>query len=123
MDAILAARALATGRIAVGLGLFIAPKRLSRIWLGREADGRFVTAVVRGLGARDVAIGVGTVVALSGDEPTEDVERWVEAGIVGDLGDAVGTLLTGERDRDRMVIVGIAAGAALAGAYVRAQLR
>jgi hypothetical protein len=123
VDAILAARALATGRIAVGLGLFIAPKRLSRMWLGREADGQFVTAVVRGLGARDVAIGVGTIVALSGDEPTEDVERWVEAGIVGDLGDAVGTLLTGRRDRDRMVILGIAGGAALAGAFVRRQLR
>jgi hypothetical protein len=123
VDALLAARALATGRIAVGLGLFIAPKRLSRMWLGHEADGQFVTAVVRGLGARDVAIGVGTIVALSGDEPTEDVERWVEAGIVGDLGDAVGTLLTGKRDRDRMVIVGIACGAALAGAFVRTQLR
>jgi hypothetical protein len=123
VDAILAARALATGRIAVGLGLFIAPKRLARIWLGREAGGQFITAVVRGIGARDVAIGVGTLAALNGGEPTGDAERWIEAGIVGDLGDAVGTMLTGRRDRDRLVVLGIAGGAALAGAFVRAQLR
>jgi hypothetical protein len=123
VDATLAARALATARIALGLGLFLAPRRLTRIWLGDEADGRFVPAVVRGVGARDVALGVGTLVALGGNEPTREADRWLEAAIVGDLGDAVGTLLTGRLDRDRAVIVAIAGGAAVAGAVTRAWTR
>jgi hypothetical protein len=123
VDATLAARALATGRIAVGLGLFLAPRRLSRTWLGSEVDGRFVPAVIRGLGARDVAIGVGTLVSLQGDGPSSDAVRWVEAGIVGDLGDAAGTLLTGRPDRARAFILAISGGAAVAGVIARAGLR
>jgi hypothetical protein len=123
VDATLAARALAIGRIALGLGLFLAPRRLSRAWLGRDAEGGNVTAVVRGLAARDVAVGVGTLVALRGDAPAQDAERWIEAGIVGDLGDAVGTLLAGKRDRDGMLVLAIAGGAAMAGAAVRTKLR
>jgi hypothetical protein len=123
VDATLAARALATGRIALGLGLFLSPRRLTRLWLGDEADGQFVTAVVRGVGARDVAIGVGALVALRSDVPTEDAERWIEAGIVGDLGDLAGTLLTGQPDRDRGMVLAIAGGAAVAGAWIRTQLR
>jgi hypothetical protein len=123
VDVTLAARGLATGRIAIGLGLFLAPRRLARTWLGDEADGRFVPAVVRGVGARDVAVGVGTLVTLRDGEPTPDAVRWLEAGIVGDLGDAVGTLLTGRPDRDRGLILAIAGGAAVAGAFVRATLR
>jgi hypothetical protein len=123
VDATLAARALATGRIALGLGLFLSPRRLTRLWLGDEADGRFVTAVVRGVGARDVAIGVGALVALRSDVPTEDAERWIEAGVVGDLGDLAGTLLTGQPDRDRGMVLAIAGVAAVAGAWIRTQLR
>jgi hypothetical protein len=123
VDATLAARALATGRIALGLGLFLSPRRLTRLWLGDEADGRFVTAVVRGVGARDVAIGVGALVALRSEVPTEDAERWIEAGIVGDLGDLAGTLLTGQPDRDRGMVLAIAGVAAVAGAWIRTQLR
>jgi hypothetical protein len=123
VDVTLAARALATGRIAVGLGLFLAPRRLSRTWLGDDAEGRFVPAVVRGVGARDVAIGVGTLVALRGDELTAEADRWIEAGIVGDLGDAAGTLLTGRPDRDRALIVAIAGSAAVAGALIRTWTR
>jgi hypothetical protein len=123
MDTTLAARALATARIAVGLALFLAPRRLARPWLGSEADGRFVTAVVRGVGARDVAIGVGTLVALRSNEPIQDAERWLEAAIVGDVGDAVGTLLTGRPDRDRAMVIALAGGAAAAGAITRWGLR
>lgn len=123
MDATLAARALATGRIAIGLALFIAPRRATRGWLGADADGRFVPAVVRGIGARDVAIGVGMLTALQDSVPSDDAARWLEAGIVGDLGDAVGTLLTGRPDRPRAFVLAIAGGAAAAGVYARSRLR
>jgi hypothetical protein len=123
VDVTLAARALAIGRIALGLGLFLAPRRLTRTWLGDEAEGRLVPAVVRGLAARDVAIGVGTLVALRGDELTPEADRWLEAAIVGDLGDAAGTLLTGRLDRDRAVVVAIAGSAAVAGGLIRTRAR
>jgi hypothetical protein len=123
MDVKLAARALAVGRIAVGLGLFLSPRRLTRGWLGREADGRAVPAVVRGIGARDVAIGVGLLLALREGEPVRDAERWLEAGIVGDLGDAAGTALVGTPDAGRWSTIAIAGGAALAGIALRSRLR
>ncbi len=44
----------------------------------------------RALGARDVALGVGPVLALRHDVP---VRGWVEAGGLADAGDLVGTLL------------------------------
>jgi hypothetical protein len=51
------ARILNTGRIAIGLGLVIAPRLAARAWIGAEADGPGTQAVARAHGIRDALLG------------------------------------------------------------------
>lgn len=81
------ARLLSVGRVAFGAFMVLAPRRAARIWTGETEDSAISAMAVRGLGARDVAIGMGTLVALEEDG---DVAGWLQAGIVSDAGDALG---------------------------------
>ena len=56
-----AARANGYGRIALGLGLILAPRAATRAWLGDDADRPGANALARMLGARDVVLGFLTV--------------------------------------------------------------
>lgn len=123
MDVHLAARFLAATRIALGLALFIAPRQVARGWIGRDADGRGTSAAVRGLGARDVALGVGMLAAIRPGDDRRDLHRWVEAGIVADLADGAATVLAGRPDRQRVLVVAMAASGAAFGGWLRTQLR
>lgn len=121
MDPHRISRLLAAGRVAVGLGLFLAPSRLGRGWLGEVADEPGTTVATRGLGARDLALGVG---ALATSDDPDRGRRWIEAGIVADVGDALATLLTAD-DRPAGATaahVAVAGGAAALGAWLRATL-
>ncbi|MGI8774995.1 MAG: hypothetical protein ACR2KQ_08285 [Actinomycetota bacterium] len=82
-------RALSLGRVAVGVAAFIAPKRFVRAWTGERTRTTATSLATRSLGARDVAIGLGTLLALERDEP---VKRWIQAQVVADGTDALGTL-------------------------------
>ncbi len=130
MDAHLLAKLLATGRIGIGLALFLAPSRAAHIWLGDDAALPATSTAVRGLGARDVALGMGTLIALRsaadvGDDldGDRDAERWLEAGIVADLADAAATLLPGRLGPGQIASVGIALSGVAIGATARAGLR
>ena len=58
------ARGIAAGRLGFGVALLAAPERLTGPWLGRRDARRAGTVVaVRGLGARDLALGAGTLAA------------------------------------------------------------
>lgn len=116
------ATALAAGRIAIGTALFIAPGTTGRWWLGPAADDPGAKLATRGLGARDAAIGVGTLLSL---ERPEEATTWIEAGIAADLSDAV-AMGFAAKDRPRSVVaglLGIAGGAAALGAWLRTALR
>lgn len=121
MDARLLTRLLACGRIGIGLALFAAPRTAARLWLGHEiSPGAGILA--RGLGARDLAIGVGTLVTLDGDG---DVEPWMDAAAAADTADAAAALLT-RQDVDGKVVAGtavVALGSALAGMALKRRLR
>lgn len=81
-------------RVGIGSLLFVAPRASARVWTGER--GLSVTGVVatRGLAARDVAIGLGGLIALKRQGA---VRAWVEAGAVADAGDALSCLLAGQR--------------------------
>jgi hypothetical protein len=119
-----AGRAFAVGRIAAGVALVAAPGPTTRRWLGTQTEddaGRQVA--VRGLGARDVVLGVGMLVAFRHGGEVRQAARWVEAAIVADLADAASTLVADDLDAERAAAAGVAIGAALAGTAVRAGLR
>ncbi len=114
------ARALGLARIAFGLGLIAQPERLTTAWIGRDAKGAGAQVAVRGLGARDLVLGAGAAISNGSDR-----QRWLAAGMVGDVADLTATLAAGRAIPMRgRVLVGILAGAGLAiGAAALAGLR
>jgi hypothetical protein len=120
VDAERQALALAAGRIAFGLSMFLAPTRSTQLWLGEDAERPGTVMVIRGLGAREVALGVGLLTALRREDA--DPGRWLEAAIVGDVADATASLLGGRPSLRRLVGVVVAGTAATAAINVRRQL-
>jgi hypothetical protein len=85
------AKALSWARCGAGAMLMMAPRRSVRTWTGLEADEPQTRMAARSLGARDLAIGVGTLFAISHGAP---VRGWIEAGMLADACDAVGGLIS-----------------------------
>ncbi len=83
----------ARGRMAIGAALVLAPRLAGPMWIGREANSRAVKVLARGLGARDVALGLGTAVALDRGGP---VRGWLEGAALADAVDLVSALLAGD---------------------------
>lgn len=105
---------LSYARIGLGVSALVTPRLPSTPWVGDvEARRPAVKLFARSLGARDVALGLGPVLALRRDAP---VRGWVEAGGLADAGDLVGTLMAW-RDlprRTRLVMLGIITGSTVA---------
>ena len=77
---------LAAGRIALGAGLIVKPDLVTGIWLGRDGRRPAIGALSRGFGARDAALGAGTLGAMrSGGS----LRPWILAGIAADATDLV----------------------------------
>jgi len=89
MDARTVAKQVALGRIALGAGLLLAPRRLSRGWVGDDADRASVTVLARGLGMRDLVIGGIQLHTL--DHP-EVAPRWQRTAAACDLVDAAASV-------------------------------
>jgi hypothetical protein len=83
----------ARGRMAIGAALVLAPRLAGPIWIGGEANSRAVKVLARGLGARDLALGLGTAVALDRGKP---VRGWLEGAALADAVDLVATFVAGE---------------------------
>jgi hypothetical protein len=105
-----AARAMAAGRILVGVALCAAPD-LVAWWAGDDVRGPGGRVVVRAAGGRDVALGLGTL-ASSGD--AEQLRRWLVASSVADAVDFA-TTLAGPRTPGRNAVLAMAAAAAAGG--------
>jgi hypothetical protein len=80
----------AGGRTIVGAAFVLAPRLAGRTWIGRDADPRSVRVFARAFGVRDLALGLGVVLALGRDAP---VRGWIEAGVLSDVVDVAATLL------------------------------
>lgn len=115
------ARVLGLVRVGIGAIAVLAPTKFMRLWIGQEAKPYPTNMVVRGLGVRDVALGVGLLAALENDG---EVRGWLEGMALSDLGDAVGTLaswkdLPGFR---RLGLLALEVGSAAVGMQLAAAL-
>lgn len=113
-------RLLACGRIGLGMALFAAPRTAARLWLGREVSPA-AGVLARGLGARDLALGIGMLVTA---DDGGDVDPWMDAGVVADTADAVAVMMAREH-LDARVVAGtmaVALGAAAAGLALKKSL-
>ncbi|MDQ6806269.1 MAG: hypothetical protein M3065_15205 [Actinomycetota bacterium] len=120
MDARLTARLVAAGRIGFGLALIVSPGRMTAVWLGRDADRAGTQVVIRGLAARDLALGAGAIAV-----PQSQLWPWVAAGIVADTADMVATLSAGDPLplAGRVLVAVVASGGAALGVMALAGLR
>ena len=83
----------ARGRIAVGAAFVLFPSLAGRMWIGSDAARRPVKVLARAFGARDLAIGLGVVIALDRGAP---VRGWLEGGVLSDAVDVCAALLAGD---------------------------
>ncbi len=104
------ARGLAWTRCGLGALAMMAPRRAARGWTGDDSDDPQAAMAMRGLGARDVAIGTGTLFALSHGAPARG---WVEAGMLSDASDAVTSFIAMPRiSRPRALLATLVSAAA-----------
>jgi len=89
LDAKELAQLLSLGRIVIGAAAVLAPRRFARAWTGERSEAAVSVIATRGLGARDIALGLGTLRALDGEGP---VRPWLEAQALADASDTVSTL-------------------------------
>ena len=104
---------LSGGRIAVGVVSLLAPGLVGRAMLVPGGDSGGVRFFLRVVGARDLALGVGVLVALDRNGP---VRGWLQASAVADGLDAAGSLLA--RRHLRRPVFPAATAAATGGALV-----
>lgn len=117
MEARAIALSQARGRVAVGAALLLAPGWAGRRWIGEPAGHPAVKVITRALGVRDLAIGLGAVIALDRGAPARG---WFEAAALCDTVDLVATLLGGKAipPGARRAVVAIAGGSAIACAAI-----
>jgi hypothetical protein len=82
--------AQARGRIAVGAAFLLAPGLAGRTWVGEDAARPSAKLLSRAFGARDLALGLGVVIAIDRGAP---VRGWLEASALSDAADFVATTL------------------------------
>ncbi len=105
---------VAAARIGLGVVAAVAPTVVARPWIGEEAHGPGAKVLGRALGGRDLALGLGPVLAARRGAP---FRGWVEAAVLADLVDTGATLVAFRRlpRRSRWLVLASAAGAAVAG--------
>jgi hypothetical protein len=111
------ARAVAAGRVALGLTALAWPAVPARPWVGAASQNVAAQVFGRALGARDLALGLGALAALQGED-RGSAGMWVAAGALSDALDVVASVASW-RDLPRLtrwLVVASAGGAAVAGA-------
>lgn len=115
--------AFALGRLAFGVGLIAAPDKLSARWIGADGERGPVKVLLRGLGARDIALSAGALASLGDDD---HLALWLAGAIVGDLTDLASIFVPPASQLPSHARVGtvlLGGGAAAAGAALLAQVK
>jgi hypothetical protein len=79
---------LNAGRIALGALLIARPEMATAMWVGRDGARPGGRVLARALGARDAALGAGTLAALRARQP---ITGWVAGGLLADTTDLLAT--------------------------------
>jgi hypothetical protein len=100
-------------RVGIGAVGMVAPTLVARPWIGADASRKTVKVFARAMAVRDLALGLGVIIAMRHDAP---VRGWVEGGGLADTGDVIATLLAfGSLPRlSRWLVVASASGGAAA---------
>ena len=112
---------LAGGRTAIGVLSLLAPGFVGRVMTGRGGSEGGTRLFARMVGARDLGLGLGLLVALNRGAP---VRGWLEASAVVDGIDATACLLARDHIRPSVFpgALGLAAAGALLSAWLARQL-
>jgi hypothetical protein len=119
MDVATLARAEALNRVAFGVSMILAPELPGRLWIGPHAADDRAKVLARGVGARDLALGAGAVLAVRGAD-RDWARRAFAAHALADGVDLLAIVAAGRRIPLGARLVGgaVAAGsAAVAAAY------
>jgi hypothetical protein len=108
MDETTIAISVARGRIAFGMAALAAPKLAARAMSGTKQSAGLAPMFARMFGARDIALGLGTIVAIDRGAP---VRGWLEGGALADSADLLACTLA----RNELTPAAFKAAAALAG--------
>jgi hypothetical protein len=113
--------AVAGGRAALGVTAMVAPDAVARPWIGDDGRGPGRRVLARALGGRDLALGLGALLAARPDGP---LRGWVEAGGLADAGDVAATFLAFRHlpERGRWLVLAAAGGAVAAAALAAPSL-
>ena len=104
-------RALAAGRLAVGVAIMLRPEQATSGWIGRSAGYGGTQVLAKAFGARDFALGAGALAALVSGRDARD---WVLAGAFADTIDLYATLTGDDVPASGKVLVAALAGGAIA---------
>ena len=112
---------MARGRIVIGVVSLLAPELVGRTMIGRAGSKGGTRLFARMVGARDLGLGLGVLLAVDRGAPARG---WLEASALVDGIDVAAVLLA--RDHLRTGVfpgaVGLAAGGALLSAWLSRQL-
>jgi hypothetical protein len=106
--------ALAAARAALGVTALVFPSAVARPWVGPAGDDLAGKVLGRALGARDLALGLGTLAALR----SGPARGWMAAGALSDAFDVASSAASWPElpKVTRWFVAASAGGAAVAGA-------
>jgi hypothetical protein len=121
MDDAAVALTLARARIAIGAAALVAPRLAARVMGASDSPAGAAPLLARMLGGRDVALGLGTVIALDRGKP---VRGWLEGSALADAVDCLACLLARGELSPNVVraTVGLGGGSAIAGILLSRRL-
>jgi hypothetical protein len=106
------AQLVAWGRVGIGASALVAPTLMARPWIGGSAATPGSRVLARTMGGRDLALGIGTLRALSVSD--QEARPWVALGGLADTVDGLATALAFSTlpRRSRWGILAVTFGAA-----------
>ncbi len=108
---------LGLGRVVAGVLLLAFPDRAGQAWAGRGGRTAAGQTFVRAVGARDLALGAGLLVA---HRRGDDEKTWLAGGVLADGADLAATLAAGSGipARGRLGVVAAAGSGIASGLYL-----